>query len=155
MLTEILWELVFHSCLLSLVQFLLVPFQIQAFSPLALNDVLISNNSALVGKVVPQARVGQAVTVWCRLGTHLLWKEGKDSFWDIVWFLFILSFDLKLPLLLKVTNFEFQAPSMWKCLARFTHSQLTDIQIANKQILLCDAGTPDSCNYYAEMTFGK
>lgn len=33
-------------------------------------------------------------------------------------------------------------------------SQPADIQII-KQILLYDAGTPDSCNYYSEMTFGK
>lgn len=33
-------------------------------------------------------------------------------------------------------------------------SQPADIQII-KYILLNDAGTPDSCNYYSEMTFGR
>lgn len=44
---------------------------------------------------------------------------------------------------------------MWRCLARMTYGQLTDIKITNKQILLCDAGTPDSHNYYSEMTLGE
>lgn len=116
MLTEILWELVFHSHLLSLVQFLLVPFQIQAISPLALNAVWVSNNSALVGKVGPHARVGQAVTVWRRLGKHLLWKAGKpNSFWDILWlFFFLLLFFFYLVIWSKVAivakGYQFQIP---------------------------------------------
>lgn len=163
LLTEILWELVFHSCLLSLVKFLLVPFQIQAFFPLGAECCLGFQQFSTSGKNGPPGKSGSGSHCLVQIREAFALESRKtrlflghcDSFWDIVWFLFIFSFDLKLPLLLKVTSFKFQAPSMWICLARFTHSQLTDVQITNKQIILCDAGTPDSCNYYSEMTFGK
>lgn len=121
-MTEILWELVCHSYLLSLVQFLLVPFQIQAFFPtppppplpLALNAVWGSNNSALVGKVGPHARVGQAVTVWYRLGTHLLWKAGKpNSFWDIIRlfnFFFFFNLVVSSKVAVAAKSYQFQIP---------------------------------------------
>lgn len=117
--------------------------------PLGTECCLGSSNSALLGKVVPHARVGQAVTVWCRFREAFALGNRKARFFlghHLAFFFFILSFGLRLPLMLKVTDFKFQAPSMWICLARFTHSQLTDIKITNKQILLCNTRTPDSRN---------
>lgn len=111
MLTEILWELVFHSHLLSLVQFLLVPFQIQASPLLVLNAIWASNNSALVGKVGFQARVGQAVTVLVLITEAFALESRKAKFFlghPLAFFFLSLVTGSKVALAAKY--YQFQIP---------------------------------------------
>lgn len=111
MLTEILWELVFHSHLLSLLQFLLVPFQIRAFPPLVLNAIWASNHSALVGKAGSQARVDQAVTVLVLMTEAFALESRKAEFFlghPLAFFFLSLVTGSKVALAAKY--YQFQIP---------------------------------------------